>query len=200
MEKYRNEKNTQQDKYLFLIEYYSAMKSISSSVSSFNISPYEQVNINDPQQLMESCFAISAKVRILDLIPLTENSSEIFDASISLDETWRGRIRSYIDIIKSEIEGSDVSESLKQKILKKLNIFLLELDKTRTSLESFNEAFLSCTYALCVGYENLSKPITLFRKIIGGLSKIHSLEHNILPSPEEMKLLPPPDSLNEDYQ
>lgn len=194
MEKYSRDSNTEQEKYLFLVEYYSAMKSLSETFEFFSLYPYHSVDVSKNNDLIIACFSISAKIKVLDITTSEKKHSDIINSSINLDENWRSRIRSYVDIIKKEIEKTDIKENIRNKILSKLNQFLFDLDKTKTNLDSFNEAFLEFTYAVGVGYENLRKPIALFRKVIHGLSAIRSIENNGLPSPEEMKLLPPPDS------
>jgi len=190
---------SQQEKYLHMITYYSSVKSISENIPDLDISEFDSIDIKNPQELMSSCFSFSGKIKSLKFIieNSIKNDKSPAKASIRLDENWRTKIRTYINIIKEEIEKTPINDNLRHSILEKLNKFSSELDRTKTKLESFNEAFVDFSYAMAAGYENLKKPANLFMKVIQGLNGIYNIDIGHLPSPEELKLLSPPEEIDD---
>jgi len=125
----------------------------------------------------------SAVNRIGNILPNLENEIRINEAIINDD--------SYI-----ELDEADVSESLRERIFKRLNKLQGEIDRNRTQVESIAEVFLSVTEAVGKGAKNLEGAVRLIERLAGALSgaRTAKLEHETqlkLPAPDNFGFAEP---------
>lgn len=121
-------------------------------------------------------------------------------SSIVFNDQWKDQIRTYVVTIKSLLDGANIeNERLRNSIFSKLNAFSTELDKTKTSIQSFQDAFLDMTLVVGQGTENMKHAIEVGLKVMRCFGKaINFFEHPQLPPPDDHKLLSPPDDTEED--
>lgn len=120
---------------------------------------------------------------------------------LTFDNEWKNRIRSYVGTIKSILDKASIeNERLKNSIFLKLNAFSAELDKTKTSIQSFQDAFLEMSMVAGQSAENIKPAVSLGLKVMKAFGHLTDIaNHPQLPPPDDHKLLPPPDD-NEDEQ
>jgi len=144
----------------------------------------------------------SAVNRIGNILPNLENEIRINEAIINddsyieLDEDWKSRAGSYIAHIRDLVSKADVSESLRERIFKRLNKLQGEIDRNRTQVESIAEVFLSVTEAVGKGAKNLEGAVRLIERLAGALSgaRTAKLEHETqlkLPAPDNFGFAEP---------
>ncbi|CAI3951164.1 hypothetical protein [Commensalibacter communis] len=122
------------------------------------------------------------------------------EISLIFDNKWKDRIRTYVVTIKSILDDANIeNERLRNSIFSKLNAFSAELDKTRTSVQSFQGAFLEMSMVAGQSAENIKPAISLGLKVMRAFGHLIDIaEHPQLPPPDDHKLLPPPNETEED--
>jgi hypothetical protein len=93
------------------------------------------------KQIAEALNTLDIEIRVDDAITGIENY-------IELDNDWRARAGSYVSHIREVVSKADIIESIRERILKKLNELQSEIDRNRTRVESISEVFLSITEAV----------------------------------------------------
>ena len=63
--------------------------------------------------------------------------------TVPLDADEKKHLRAYVTRIKEIIDSSSLVVAKKERLLDKLNAFLIELDRDRTALQKFNDVILS---------------------------------------------------------
>jgi hypothetical protein len=63
--------------------------------------------------------------------------------TVPLDADEKKHLRAYVTRIKEIIEASSLVTAKKERLLDKLNAFLVEVDRDRTALQKFNDVILS---------------------------------------------------------
>jgi hypothetical protein len=115
---------------------------------------------------------------------------------IELDENWKSRAGSYISHIRDLVSKADISESIRERIFKKINQLQEEIDRNRTHVESIAEVFLAVTEAVSKGAKHLDGAVKLIERLAGALSgaRTANLEHDTqlrLPAPDNLGLSDP---------
>jgi hypothetical protein len=115
---------------------------------------------------------------------------------IELDEDWRVRASSYISHIRDVVSKAEVGESIRERILKRLNQLQEQIDRNRTRIEAISEVFLSITEAVSKGAKHMDGAVRLVEKLAGALSgaRTAKIEHDTqlrLPPPERLGLSDP---------
>src|SRR5260370_26173593 len=122
--------------------------------------------------------------------------------SVALTAVDKDRIRHYVNQIKAIIDNGTIPISKKDSLNNKLNYFLREVDKIRTSLESFID--LEIGLATIGGQsakelEPARKWLDSISRLIGNYRDIEDADRALLPPKERPRIeppklrLPPPD-------
>jgi hypothetical protein len=136
---------------------------------------------------------------ILDLLrlDLTIDEAEEND-TVSFDMEWREKIHTYVSHIRQLVTRVDNLETaIRESILTKLSVFEAEVDRTRTRIQVFNEAFVSLCEGVSRGATALTPAVRLSERIIGAFAQLRRQPEMLaLPSPEKLNL-PKPEAMDE---
>lgn len=124
---------------------------------------------------------------------LAELNTSLRKKSVFLDETWRGKVSSYISHIRSQVEKAEIEQRLRQLIMNKLNELQAAVDRNEARVDSAIEIFLDLTEAAGEGAKNLKPAIGVGKKLWLSLKKLKQKEveeepQRRLPAPEELGL------------
>lgn len=176
------------------------LKEISTLVRTYNIQEItridQKVPLDPPIFTIENASAICEEVVAFKFLNSLRNDR----LSIAFDNKWKDRIRSYVLTIKSILDNANIeNERLRNSIFSKLNAFSAELDKTKTSIQSFQDAFLEMSMVAGQIAENIKPAVSLGLKVMRAFGHLIDIaEHPQLPPPDDHKLLPHPDENEED--
>jgi hypothetical protein len=125
---------------------------------------------------------------------LVENTNR--QTGVVLDQAWRDKIHTNVGHIRQIVNSAgDLPVQIKETILRKLQAFDAEIDRTRTRVQVFTDVFVSICEGLSQGAEALTPAVRLGEKIIGALARLQGQSPTLyLPAPEQFDL-PAPESL-----
>jgi len=110
--------------------------------------------------------------------------------TVGLDDSEKRILRHYATQIKEVIDSSSLVTAKKDRLFDKLNAFLAELDRDRTSLQKFNDVVISLSHTGGEAAQEL-EPAWKWVKLIGGIFGVRQeTEQTKLPAPP--KRLEPP--------
>ncbi|WP_147274889.1 hypothetical protein [Ferruginivarius sediminum] len=112
---------------------------------------------------------------------------------VSLDESWKQKVSSYIANIRKHVDAAEVDEALKERIFAKLNQLQNEVDRNRTRVASASEALTTMTEAVGQSAKNLRPAVALMERVTGSISKLWRTgeereKQPQLPAPQELGL------------
>jgi hypothetical protein len=123
--------------------------------------------------------------------------------SVALDQPTKAKIRHFIELIKDTIEKAQLTVDKADTLYRKLNDFAVEVDKTRTLLQSGMAAFIAVCDAIGQGAEKLEPARKMIDSISTLMGRAKAIEEHTTPSlsaPAKLKRLtaprkePPPSS------
>ena len=130
-----------------------------------------------------------AKMRID--IAIERNST-----GVALDNPWRDKIHSYVAHIRQIVnDAGDLPIQIKEEILRKLHAFDAEVDRARTRIEVFSDAFVRLCEGLSAGAKALGPAVKLGERIIGALARLSGAPTVLALQPPEQLDLPAPETL-----
>jgi hypothetical protein len=115
--------------------------------------------------------------------------------SVALDASTKSKIRHFVEQIKVEIEKSDLPVEKREALLAKLNAFLTEVDRTRTTFQAIADAWLLFCDVVGEGFEKLEparKWLDSIARVMGRAKELEDLARPRLPSVDERPRLEPP--------
>lgn len=113
--------------------------------------------------------------------------------SVAFDSAERQKVRHYIEQIRTTVENSDVPQNKRDAIFKKLAELTLEIDRDRTRLEVFADAFRGMARLSGDVEREGAEPWWKWVKLIFGvIDDAKEKEPQSLPAPQERKRLEPP--------
>ena len=119
--------------------------------------------------------------------------------ALPLDEDEKKHIRAYVTKIKEIVDGSTLSAPKKEALLNRLNAFLVEVDRDRTSLQRFNDFMMSLAKAAGDAVEEL-EPAWKWARLLAAIMGVRQEKENAkLPPPAEKpkpQQIPPPAKRN----
>lgn len=104
--------------------------------------------------------------------------------TVALDSKEKSHIHAYVDEIKKIIQNANISIDKKEKLTDKINSFLKELDRDRTSIQRFTDMMLTISVATADSIEEL-EPAWKWVRLIAGMLGVSQEE-------QKAKLPPPP--------
>jgi hypothetical protein len=121
--------------------------------------------------------------------------------SLPLEENEKKHIRAYVTKIKEIVEASALETGKKEALMNRLNAFLAEVDRDRTSLQRFNDFIMSLAKTTADATEEL-EPTWKWARLIAAIFGVRQDAENAkLPSPQKKieppkPKLPPPSKRN----
>ena len=114
---------------------------------------------------------------------LVENVNR--QTGVALDQAWRDKIHSYVAHIRQIVVApKNLSVQLKEKILRRLQAFDAEVDRTRAQV--FTDVFVSICEGVSEGAEAFTPAVRLGERIIGALERLQGQAPVLsLPSPKQ---------------
>jgi len=103
---------------------------------------------------------------------------------VPLDADEKKHFRAYVTRIKEIIEASSLVTAKKERLLDKLNAFLVEVDRDRTALQKFNDVILSLANT-GVEAADAMEPAWKWAKLAAAMLGVRQ-------ETEQTKQLPPP--------
>ena len=158
--------------------------------------PTVQSNISSAYvQFISDVDHITTQIRILHAPRNRQNS-------VGLNANAKTKIYHYVEQIRTAIEKAELPEQKRDILYKKLNGFVLEVDKNRTNLQAGMAIYIAVCDGIGQGFEKLEparKMIDLIAALLGRAKDIEdSLRPSLPPSAERkqleaprMKLAPP---------
>jgi len=110
--------------------------------------------------------------------------------SLPLDENDKKHIRAYVTKIKEIVEGSALETAKKEALMNRLNAFLAEVDKDRTSMQRFQDFIMSLARTTSDATEELEPTWKWARLIAAIFGARYDTENAKLPPPQ--KRIEPP--------
>jgi hypothetical protein len=175
-----------------ILSYYEKLKHAAQSLG-FEFAPKPpfgaSTSLDDWEGFFEKIMEEIDKMKI-DIV--VENTNR--QAGVALDQAWRDKIHSYVEHIRQIVNAAkDLSVQIKEKMLRRLQAFDAEVDRTRTRVQIFTDVFVSICEGVSEGAEALTPAVRLGERIIGALARLQGQPPVLsLPSPEQFAL-PPPD-------
>lgn len=116
--------------------------------------------------------------------------------TLPLDADEKKHLRAYVTRIKEIIDASSLATAKKERLLDKLNAFLVELDRDRTPLQKFNDIILSLANTGGEAAEEM-EPAWKWAKLAAAVLGVRQETEQTkqlppLKKPEEKRQLPPP--------
>lgn len=121
--------------------------------------------------------------------------------SLPLDENDKNHIRAYVNKIKEIVEASALEAGKKEALMNRLNAFLAEVDRDRTSMQRFNDFIMSLAKTTADATEEL-EPTWKWARLIAAIFGVrYDAENAKLPPPQKKieppkPKLPPPRKVN----
>ena len=117
--------------------------------------------------------------------------------SLPFDENEKKHIRAYVTKIKEIVDASALEAAKKEALLNRLNAFLAEVDKDRTSMQRFQDFIMSLAKTTADATEELEPTWKWARLIAAIFGARHDAENAKLPPPPKRiekpkQQLPPP--------
>ena len=110
--------------------------------------------------------------------------------SLPLEEHDKKHIRAYVTKIKEIVEASALEAGKKEALMNKLNAFLAEVDRDRTSMQRFNDFIMSLAKTTADATEELEPTWKWARLIAAIFGARYDAESAKLPPPQK-KIAPP---------
>ncbi|PCI32363.1 MAG: hypothetical protein COB54_07650 [Alphaproteobacteria bacterium] len=163
-------------------------------LKNFPTFPYEKLETEGKNPITAAIFQLDQFFNTLDAETFHErNISGV--RTVVLDNNWRERIRSYIQHIRTEIDGAEMEPRMKESIIGKLNQFSADIERGRTRLDSCIDVFLRLTAAAGQGARNLRPALKLIQNCSGGMENLFDEQQQAgtaapkLPSPDSFGLI-----------
>jgi hypothetical protein len=117
---------------------------------------------------------------------------------VALDAAWRDKIHTYVQHIRHIVNNAEnLPVQIKETILTTLHAFDAEVDRTRTRIEVFSDAFARLCEGISAGAKSLGPAVKLGERIIGALVRLSGAPPILaLPPPEQLDL-PAPETLEQ---
>ncbi|MCK1457083.1 hypothetical protein IVB34_01575 [Bradyrhizobium sp. 2] len=112
--------------------------------------------------------------------------------SLPFEEAEKKRIRAYVTKIKDIVDGSALEEGKKEALMNRLNAFLAEVDKDRTSMQRFQDFIMSLAKTTADATEEL-EPTWKWARLIAAIFGVRQ-------DTENAKLPPPPKRIEKPKQ
>lgn len=124
------------------------------------------------KHFLEFYSVVQNEISRFKLLSAKRSHNGVFD-HLNIDDNYKGEIRDYISKIKIKIkiEKADIPVSKQDSLLKKLNVFLQELDKTETSLAPFTSAMIQVAAAAGETAEKLEPVMDLFERAMKAIGR-----------------------------
>jgi hypothetical protein len=175
---------------------HSLRHAYSSFGLDFPISEPKQMNYNDAVMIYN---ASKREIDKLKIDILSEKRQR--ESAVLLDETWRGKIHSYLENIRHIVERTEMDVALRDRILDKLNKLAAEVDRNRAPLQKFTDTWVELCEGISQGADALAPAAKLFERIVGAIVRLGTAgkPQLLLPKPEDFGLgeppkIPPPQS------
>jgi hypothetical protein len=120
--------------------------------------------------------------------------------SVGLDGNTKTKIHHHIEQIRSAIEQADLPEPKRDSLFKKLHVFALEVDKSRTSLDAGMAIYIAICDGIGQGFNKLEPArrfIDSIAALLGRAKDVEDSQRPSLPSPRERKRIDAPRKLLE---
>lgn len=113
---------------------------------------------------------------------------------VPLDGNWKGKISSYVEVMRGIVRQATMRESNRERIFKALDALQREVDRNRTRPQAWAEVWLTVTEAMGQGAKNLEPLVRVLERGAGAVSRLHTgLTAGHIPP-----RLPPPERLGMD--
>lgn len=119
-----------------------------------------------------------------------QNANQVF-TSVELVSEAKVEIRALVEKVKTQLDGMDLLPVKKDSLYKKLNVFLDEVDRSRTGLAAFAAAQVQVAYEAGLDEKKFERIVGYFERIMKALGR-GSKEQQQLPKPEEIKQIEGP--------
>lgn len=118
--------------------------------------------------------------------------------ALPLDEDEKKHIRAYVTKIKELVDGSTLSTPKKEALLNRLNAFLAEVDRDRTSLQRLNDFMMSLAKTTGDAVEEL-EPAWKWARLLAAIMGVRQEKENAklpppakkIEKPKQQQLSPP---------
>jgi hypothetical protein len=110
--------------------------------------------------------------------------------SVQLDNAWRDKIHTYLEIIRKIVESASLSDAIRDRIIEKLHDLKKEVDRNRAPIQKFTDILVGICEGISSGAEALTPAVRVLERVIGALSRVNSSEKPTLslPKPEDFGL------------
>jgi hypothetical protein len=115
--------------------------------------------------------------------------------SVGLDGNSKTKIHHHIEQIRNAIEQADLPEAKRDALFDKLHVFLLEVDKSRTSLDAGMAIYIAVCDGIGQGFKKLEPARRFIDSIAALLGRAKEVEDSLrptLPAPRERKQIEAP--------
>jgi hypothetical protein len=119
-----------------------------------------------------------------------QNVNQVF-TSVELEVNAKSEIRGLVAKVKMHLDKMELHPVKKDSLYKKLNVFLDEVDRSRTGLAAFAAAQVQVAYEAGLDEKKFEKIVSYFERIMKALGR-GSKEQPQLPKPEEVKQIEGP--------
>jgi hypothetical protein len=140
-------------------------------------------NIYDAFRRAVDNYTVRVHIRNVRLGPST---------SLPLDENDKKHIRAYVNKIKEIVEASALETAKKEALMNRLNAFLADVDRDRTSMQRFSDFIMSLAKTTADATEELEPTWKWARLIAAIFGARYDAENAKLPPPRKRIELPKP--------
>ncbi len=156
----------------------------------FGVETPETVNYVNAAKVFELT-RLEIELKQIDLLAEKVKSN----LTVELDDSWRGKVHTYLAHIRPIIDQADIPQGLRDSILEKLNHLAAEVDRSRTRVQAFSEVLVELCVGIGDGANGLRPAVVLFERLVGAIVKLRNTGAPTLslPPPEGFGLEPPED-------
>ncbi len=119
------------------------------------------------KKLIDSLDYITTKSRLETL----RGSDSMDHGQIELSDDYRSQIHRHLIKVRKIINAVEIEDRLRENIFKRLNALAAEVDKSRSGLMRFADAYIEITAAIGDGFNNLEPAVKVMERIGGIFGK-----------------------------
>lgn len=157
--------------------------------------PVSEVLVAPPEQLRQFLERLDGYVQMRRIDALILSRKLPPSGFIALNATWRGKIDTYVTIIRAIVRGANLQPLLQESILAKLQAFTSEVERDRTRLEALSGVFVDLCTGVSLGATKLIPAVRVLERMVGALSRLGGVTSlPALPPPSDLGLIEPPEA------
>jgi hypothetical protein len=178
------------------IEYMTSVKAAAEELGLDFLKKFQIPSMGSPPSTVEIRYReLSAELSGIAMRIRISRAQIHKQFSISLTETDKIKIRHFVDQIKIIIDQSRITVAKRDALSKKINAFLAEVDRTRTSSAVFSDLAIGLAHIggeVANELEPARKWVDSIARLLGHYRDIEDVQRALPPPPKQ--LAPPVDS------